>query len=165
MRELTPAEQETRDRRRAEYQGFVDECVPVLVDFVDSLGLQDSARIAIDPWRFLLPIESFIQYQDIGREDRIWILTRLGYFIGELFVTRYRGIWVLNEVPDSNFFLQYVVGRFSLLGNPDAMVNPFGVADDFLAIPKGRCLSDFIGKVEEELLSLAGIESALGETS
>ena len=59
--------------------------------------------------------------------------------------------WFLNEIPDSRYFLRYVVGRFAGAPNPAAMVDPFQVADVYLSRPPGRSLSAIVSQVEDEL--------------
>jgi hypothetical protein len=107
-----------------------------------------------DPWRFLPGVAEFIRNQVIAdEEDRIWIVTRLGYLIGELLIQKLGGQWFLNEIPDSRYFLEYVVGRFSRARNPNAMVVPFGIANYFMSQKVGRDLERLLYEVEGEILS------------
>jgi hypothetical protein len=92
-----------------------------------------------------------MRHQRVDPEDRVWTLTRLGYFIGELLIQRLGGCWFLNEIPDSRSFLRYVVGRFTSIRNPHAMSDPFFVADVFLSEPTGRSLSYTVDQVVGEL--------------
>jgi hypothetical protein len=153
MRELTDQEKAERDRRRSGFNGFVSERMPVLADFAQALDLSNPPMIVADPGLYLLSIDEFMRDQVVERDDRVWMLTRLGYFIGEVLVQRLGGCWFLNEIPDSRYFLRYVVGKFSGVGNPNAMIEPFQVAEALLAEPPGRSLSDIIGEVEAELRS------------
>ena len=109
----------------------------MLVDFANRLGLAEPGSITTDPDRHLKPIGDFMQNQTITEEDRVWIHTRLGYFIGEVLVHRFDGQWSLNEMPDSRYFLHYVVGSFGARRNAAAMVAPFEVADYFLRAGTG----------------------------
>lgn len=151
MRELTPDEQALRDRRRAGFEAFFQESMPVLVEFMNNLELPEPHMVLRDPDRFLAPVDAWMRNQEVAAEDRVWILTRLGYFIGQLLNARHGGHWFLNEVPDSRYFLRYVVGRFTRIPNPNAMVDPFHVADVYLSQPAGRSLSAFVNEVEQEL--------------
>src|SRR5215211_1880800 len=101
MRELTPTEQETLQKRRQGFDGFVHEVTPILVDFADRLGLENPNTIADKPDDFLDPIDDFMKGQIIEEEDRVWTITRLGYFIGQVLIQRLGGEWLLNEHPGS----------------------------------------------------------------
>jgi hypothetical protein len=151
MRELSKQEQRRRDRLRIALDQFLAERMPVLADFANRLELTDPVIIVADPEKFLQPIDEFMRYQILEPEDRVWILTRLGYFIGELLINRLGGCWFVNEIPDSRYFLRYVVGRFPSIGNANAMIDPFYVADVYLSQPPGRSLSMFLDQVTEEL--------------
>jgi hypothetical protein len=151
MRELTEQEKANRDRLRGKMEQFLAERMPLLADFAERLELKDSVMIVIDPEKFLEPVDEFMRYQVVEPEDRGWTLTRLGYFIGELLVHRLGGCWFLNEIPDSRYFLRYVVGRCTGISNSDAMIDPFYVADVYLSEPAGRSLSNFLDQVTGEL--------------
>lgn len=151
MRELTQNEQGERNRRRAGMDAFLAGRMPVLSEFAQRLELRDPPLIGADPERYLPSIDAYMKDQVVGPEDRVWILTRLGYLIGEILVQRLSGSWFLNDIPDSRYFLRYVVGRFAALPNPAAMLDPFQVADAYLSQPPGRSLSAIVKQVEEEL--------------
>jgi hypothetical protein len=150
-RELTPEEMGLRERRRSALPTFLEERMPVLADFADRLELREPARIVAEPERYLAAIDEFMRDQEVREEDRIWILTRIGYYIGELLVRRLSGRWFLNEIPDSRFFLHYVVGAFGHARNANAMVAPFEVAASFVAQPPGRSLALLVSEVEADI--------------
>jgi hypothetical protein len=81
MREVTEREQGERDRRRAGIDAFLAERMPVLSDFAQRLELRDPPMIVADPERFLSSIDAYMKDQVVTPEDRVWILTRLGYLI------------------------------------------------------------------------------------
>ena len=85
--------------------------MPVLADFAERLCLPDAPMIVANPDRFLRPVSDFMRDQEIGEDDHVWIHTRIGYLIGEVVVQRLGCHWFLNEVPDSRYFLRYVVGQ------------------------------------------------------
>ncbi len=111
MRELTEHEQDERNRRRAGIDAFLAERMPALTDFAQRLELRDPPMIVADPQRYVPSIDAYIKDQVVTREDRIWILSRLGYLIGEVLVQRLSGRWVLNEIPDSRYCLGEESGR------------------------------------------------------
>lgn len=151
MRELTDREIAERDLRREEFERFIAERMPVLADFADALGLKQPTMIVAQPEHYLPSIDLFMEKQVIRPDDRNWILTRIGYFIGELLVDRLGGCWFLNEIADSRYFLRYVVGQFARVQNPNAMVDPFYVAVVFVDQPPGRRLAALVQEVEAEL--------------
>jgi hypothetical protein len=153
VRRLTPEEEVLKQRRRAQLSPFLAQKGPVLADFAERLELADPSAIVTDPMRCLPAIAAFMRDQEISANDRVWIHTRLGYFIGDLLAQRFGGRWFLNEIPDSRYFLHYVVGEFAGVKNPNAMVAPFEVADDLLRQPPGRDLAALVGEVERELRS------------
>ena len=152
MQELTSVDHRTLDRRRGEFAVFLEEIEPVLSDFADRLGLPNPSSAATAPEKFLEPIDAFMKDQIITNEDRIWILARLAYLIGQVLNQRLEGTWLLNENPNSLLFLRYVVGRFKRVKNPQATVAPFDVATAFLSQPQGRSLAGIISEVEHECL-------------
>jgi len=154
MRSLTLEEQQELARRKMGFDSFFNERLPVLKDFMERLDLPEPAMVAIDAKKYLPPLDAFLKAQTIADEDRNWILTRLGYFIGELLVQKLNGVWFTNEVPDSRYFLQYVVGKFTLTSNQGAMIDPFYIADVCLseATAEGQgSLSSIINEVIIEL--------------
>jgi hypothetical protein len=153
MRELTPPERQTLEKRRLEFDKFVQEAAPVLSDFAKRLGLENPQSIAVNPEAFLEPIDDFMKDQVIMDDDRIWIVARLAYFIGQILIQRFGGEWLLNERPDSRFFLQYVVGRFPSTSNPNVTIDPLRIASEFLAAPSGRSLERTITEAIEEFLT------------
>lgn len=153
MRELLAEERILRDHRRANFDDFLAERMPVLADFAEALGLQDPAMIVADPERYLPSVDAYMATQVVEPNDRVWILTRIGYFVGEIMVQRLGGCWVLNEIPDSRFFLRYVVGEFVSVPNPNAMVDPFDAAAAFVDEPPGRRLSVLLASVEAAVRS------------
>jgi len=148
MRELSPREQAELDRRRAGFDAFLNERMPVLADFAEALELKSPQLIVADPERYLPSIDAFMMNQVVEADDRVWIVTRLGYFIGEVLVQRLGGCWLLNEIPASRYFLRYVVGQFTRIRNPNAMVDPFEVASAFVSTPPTRNLASLVAEVE-----------------
>src|SRR5262249_34954177 len=151
MRDFTEEEKATRDRRVAAFERFFEESVPVLVDFAERLELPEPHLVVRDASRYLGPIDEWMKPQLIDPEDRVWILTRIGHFIGELLTQRFGGHWYLDEDPESPYFLHYVVGRFSRLSNPDQKVSPFAIAGYYVSQPAGRSLRDVVDRTINSL--------------
>jgi len=151
MRDLSNEEREELARRRAGFEDFFSELMPVLVDFAERLNLLEPQMILTDPERHLETIDAFMERQVVKPEDRSWILTRLGYYVGEILVHRLGGCWFLCEAPSSRYFLRYVVGKFSRVRNPNAILDPFQVAAAYLDdLPRCR-LPELLREVENEL--------------
>jgi hypothetical protein len=154
MRELTAQEKSVRDRMLAGFDSFLEERMPVLTDFVERLKLPTPHMVVADPERYIPGIEEFMRNQVVEPESRIWILARMAYYIGEVLIQRFSGAWLLNEIPDSRYFLRYVVGEFSRSKNPSSMVDPFQVASYYVDQPPGRSLRALLDEVSEELRTI-----------
>ena len=148
MRDLTAEEHEVIERRRAGLDLFLQERMPVLAEFAEALQLSDPAQITEDPDACLPSVSAFIRDRTIEDDDQNWILTRVGYLVGDVLVQRLGGAWFLNDVPDTRYFARYVVGRFSRA--PRATVEPFEVAIALLSMPLGRDLVELVAEVERE---------------
>lgn len=152
MRALSPEETETLRVRKAGFERFAAERLPVLRDFAAALGLSEPARIAFDPAAFLPTVDAFMKHQVVEPDDYGWIMARLAYFVGDCLVQSFSGCWFVNEIPESRTFLRYVVGRFARIENTAAMVDPFEVVRGYLIEPPGRDLRRLLGEVRTELL-------------
>jgi hypothetical protein len=152
VRQLTPDEQELLDTRIRDFDAFHEERMPVLVHFMEVLSMPEPALVLLHADRYLPPLDQWLQQQTISDEHRVWLLTRVTYFVGEYFVQRLNGYWLVNKYPDTRTFARYVVGGFSKIANSLAMLDPFSVADECLAEPRGRSLIKLIAEGERELL-------------
>ena len=150
MRELTETEKTELGRRKAQFDAFLEERMPVLVDFAENLELPDAPSVLVEAKAFLSAISQYMENQRIGPDDRVWIITRVGYFVGEWFVQMHGGCWFLNETPDTRYFLRYVVGKFSSIRNQNAMIDPFLIAETFVDSNCPRSLLTLVAQVESE---------------
>jgi hypothetical protein len=154
MRELTSDEAETLERRRAVLDQFVREGWEVLVDFVEALGLPEPGMVLRVADEYVAPVDRWLSEQVIGPEDRIWLLPRVGYFIGEVLIQRFSGSWFIDEDPDSPWFAHYVVGRFTSLDNPWVRIDPLAVASNLVDEPPGRSLLGAVERKDVEIRRL-----------
>jgi hypothetical protein len=92
-----------------------------------------------------------MKIQIVDPEDRIWILTRIGYFLGEYLNQVYGGLWFVDEDVESPYFLQYVIGSFLRLPNPRVRLAPFALAALYVEEPPGRSLIGLVDRVAAEL--------------
>ena len=153
MRQQTSDERELLDNRTRNFDAFLEERMPVLTEFMSVLALPEPALVLVDAERYLPPLDTWLLRQTISDEHRVWLLTRVGYFVGEYFVQMLSGYWLVNEYPETRTFARYVVGGFSKISNCKAMLDPFEVADACLSEPPGRSLIKVLAEVERELKS------------
>lgn len=83
----------------------------------------------------------------ISEANRVWFITRIGYYIGEYLATRYDGDWQADENPALPTFTRYVVGVFSFDGVTTPMVDPMEMAQVYADTPAPRALVQAIDKV------------------
>jgi hypothetical protein len=155
---MTPEELHLLEKRKAGFEEFYKELFPVLVDFVGKLGIKPSHEVLKHAPQFVPYLELALQNMAVTDEaDRIWLLARMGYFVGEYFSQKYRGCWFVNEVAGSRYFGRYVVGRFARLGNQALMLDPFQVAQTYVDTPMPRSLGNLLVEVEGELSQASDI--------
>jgi len=151
MRDLTNEERVQFEQRQAGLDAFVQEGMEVLGEFMNRLELPEPYMVLRNAERYLSPVDSWMRDQVVSSQDRGWIITRIGYFIGELFNQRLGGYWFVEIHPDSPFFLQYVVGRFTGVPSLNARISPFAIAANYVDQPVGRSLSAMTTRVEDQL--------------
>ncbi|WP_411381639.1 hypothetical protein [Pseudomonas sp. MPB26] len=127
-------------RRAAEFPAFRSERLPVLHKFCESLGFDQPHEVLIEPKKFLFQLDSGFQHADINEEDRVWLVTRIGYYIGEYLNSLFGGYWLLDEDLSSPSFARYVVGDFSTAGVKTKTVDPFEIAQRYATTPAPRFL-------------------------
>lgn len=149
---MTSEHQELLARRRAEFDQWLAERMPVLRDFAAALELPDPPLIITDPERYLPPVEAWLREQVIGPDDWSWAVSRIGYFAGEVLVQRFSGCWLVCDAPSSRYFGRYVVGQFRRVPNPAAIADPIEIAAVCLSQPPGRSLAGILESVGVELL-------------
>jgi hypothetical protein len=139
-------------KRKGEFEDFYKGLIPALVEFVGRLGVQPSHEVLNQAVGFAPHLESALKDLKVEDEqDRIWLLTRIGYFVGEYFAQKHGGCWYVNEIEGSRYFARYVVGRFARLKNPASMLDPFEVARVFVDTPPPRHLQGLLSEVDGEL--------------
>ena len=142
------------EKQKAGFDTFREERMPVLHDFSKKLGFKNPHEILTNPGAFLKPISDWLSKQEISEENKNWIIVRIGYFIGELFVQRHDGCWSVCDAPSSRYCGHYVVAEFSSFRNPNALFAPMEAAYELANEPKGRSLSAIVNEIEDGLSSL-----------
>lgn len=135
------------DRRAAGFAAFRSERLQVLHKFCESLGFDQPHEVLIEPKRFLFQLDSGFQRADINEEDRVWFVTRIGYYIGEYLISLFGGYWLLDEDQSSPSFARYVVGDFSKPGVKTKIVDPFEIAQRYATTSAPRFLRQEIETV------------------
>jgi hypothetical protein len=152
MRDLTEQEKALLSQRRDKLFGFVEESLPVMADFLGALGISDPYSVAEDAERFLNPLDVWLKEQTVSRQDHLWLLTRIGYFIGELLSQRFGGRWLVDDDPESPYFQQFVVSDFKKSRNENVKVSPFSLAREFVNEGEGRSLVNLMERAGARLL-------------
>ena len=137
--------------RKARFDQFREERMPVLVEFATDLGFSNPHEIILSPNKFLPGLDQWLSEQEITEDDKAWGATRFGYFIGEYFVENYNGYWLVCESKDSRYYGQYVIGGFSNVPNPNAIINPMEASWILVNEPVGRSLTSIIKEIEGSL--------------
>jgi hypothetical protein len=151
-RPLTPDETRVLQKRKDGFEEFYEQMMPTLVDFMKRLELEPSHEVLLQAEVFLPKLSQTLEPMKVeGPEDRIWLITRLGYFVGEYCVQKYSGCWFVNDIVDSSYFGRYVVGQFARLKNQNAMVDPFLVAQEYVDT-RHAPLIQLVQEVDSELI-------------
>lgn len=144
--------------RQQKFDHFYAELAPVLVDFIDVLGIDPATEVLKQAGEYLPFVEKALQDMAIAdEEDRKWLLVRMMYFIGEYFAQQYGGYWFVNETPGSRLFGRCVVGKFSKFAKGNLMVDPFEIAQTYVDSPMPRRLTGLVAGIES---GMAGAGSA-----
>lgn len=131
-------------RRITEFETFRAERMPVLHEFCKALGFDQPHEVLNEPQKFLPLLDRGFQYAVISEENRVWLVTRIGYYIGEYLISLLGGYWLVDEDPLSPSFARYVVGDFSFEGAKTEIVDPFEIAQRFATTSTPRFLRQSI---------------------
>jgi hypothetical protein len=142
----------TLKQRKENFTQFYEELIPSLADFVEKMGIFPGHVVlkqAVDCAPFL---SRALEHMEISsQEDRLFLLSRVGYFVGEYFAQKYGGAWYVNEIEGSRYYARYVVGKFWQAVNPNVMVDPFLIAEDYVQQSVPRNLQALLVETETEL--------------
>lgn len=155
---MTPEQNILIEKRKREFDAFYNELMPCLVDFVSRMGITPAHEVLRHAPMFVpnlsLALKDLVA---VNEEDRVWLHTRLGYFIGEYFTQKYSGAWYVNENPTSKYLGRYVVGKFAIPTQRELNIDPFVMAADYIATltPRTLALENLLSQAEKELSTLA----------
>jgi hypothetical protein len=147
----------TRVEHQARFDHFHAELAPVLIDFIDALGIEPAHEVLTQAVDYLPYVERALSEMAIADEDdRTWLLVRMMYFIGEYFAQRYGGHWYVDQAPGSRMFGRCVVGKFGKLANGALAVDPFEIASAYVDLPCPRPLTGLVADVASALAGASG---------
>jgi len=138
MRALTPDEQAQLETRRNTMDEFIDSIDPAIVQLADHLGhpnpstAMDAPETLVDMLDETLPR---LDLNELGEADLRWLHAHLIYFLGEYLVQTLDGHWFLQDDPESDFFLRYIVGAFGKHEDPHLIIDPLELALAAIAQP------------------------------
>ncbi|MYM27194.1 hypothetical protein GTP58_02525 [Duganella sp. CY15W] len=96
---MTSEESLLLKNRQNEFSAFYADLLPSLVDFIGRIGIQPAHEVLKTAVQFKALVSQATESFSIdSEEDRIWLVTRLGYYIGEYFVQKHSGCWYVNEI-------------------------------------------------------------------
>lgn len=137
-------------KRRLEFDKFHKERLPVLVEFAEDLGYSSPHLIVKEPIAFLSSLSDYLKEQEIDNETRNWLVTRVGYFLGECLIQEFQGVWYLDDNPDSLNFTNYVVGNFELPVKKQS-IDTFKYAIEYVNESLGRDLNGTYYKIRSHI--------------
>ncbi|MCO1336791.1 hypothetical protein MO867_20910 [Microbulbifer sp. OS29] len=108
----------------------------------------------LNPVNFLEPISSWVSEQENIDDDTTWIITRVGHFIGELFIEKNGGCWSVCEFPGSRYYGHYAIGDIPSFSNPHVLFAPIDAAFELANQYEGRSLSAIASEIEVTLSGL-----------
>ena len=147
---VTPVE------RQATFAHFHAELAPVLVDFIDALGIEPPQEVLTQAGHYLPYVDKALADMAIAdADDRSWLLVRMMYFIGEYFAQQYGGCWYIDETPGSRLLGRCVVGKFSRYAKGALVVDPFEIATAYVDAPCPRQLSPLVAAAEVGVIGSA----------
>lgn len=152
---MTSDEMILLEKRKQGFDKFYAELIPTLVEFVGNMGVSPAHEVLKNAVQFAPYLDRALENMAIADEqDKIWLLTRMGYFVGEYFVQKYGGSWYVNEIEGSRYFGRYVVGNFSRLDNAALMLDPFLISQVYVDEALPRHLEKLLAEVDAELIGL-----------
>jgi hypothetical protein len=152
---MTSDEMILLEKRKQGFDKFYTELIPTLVEFVGNMGVNPAHEVLKNAVQFAPYLDRALENMAIADDqDKIWLLTRMGYFVGEYFAQKYGGSWYVNEIEGSRYFGRYVVGNFSRLGNAALMLDPFLISQVYVDEAVPRHLEKLLTQVDAELIGL-----------
>lgn len=138
--------------RQANFTVFHQELAQVLVDFIGRIGIEPAAPVLKQAAQYVPLVEQALRDMAVADEaDRTWLTARIAYFVGEVFVQQYDGCWYVNDAPGSPRHARYVVGKFATPAHAAMPVDPFELAQAYVAAPLPRGLATLLADMHANL--------------
>ena len=148
-----PSQQAALVDRQPHVDHFHAELAPVLVDFIDALGIEPPQDVLTQAGRYLPYVDQALcEMAIVDADDRNWLLTRVMVFIGEYFAQQYGGCWYIDETPGAAQCGRCVVGRFSRHAHGAQVVDPFQIATAYVDAACPRQLAPLVAAAEAALV-------------
>lgn len=93
---------EQPEKRNVAFEEFFSLLIPTLVDFIEKIGIKPSHFVLKQAVAYTPHVdEALMNMAVVSPDDRNWLITRMGYFIGEYFAQKYGGCWYVNSIENS----------------------------------------------------------------
>ncbi len=149
---MESGKQELLKKRNDGFDDFYDSMLSGLVEFVDVLGISPPHEVLKHAVQFVPLVAQATHQMPVESGDhKVWFVTRMTYFVGEVFVQKFGGCWFVNDAPESRYFARYVVGQFKRDAKSSAMIDPYEIALAYVDGALPRDLEALLGEVEVAL--------------
>lgn len=148
---LTHEQAQLLAQREAQLQAMHAERFDAIAELARLSGAVQPAMAVAEPWRVLDLVGARVDPEVMDPETVQWITPPLAYFLGELWVSRFGGHWLVNPNPQTRTFGHIVVGGFFGQVRADAVVSPFEVVLGFLNQAPPRDFRGLVREIEAEL--------------
>lgn len=140
------------ESRLKDFDEFYNELLTELVDFVGRIGIDPAHEVLNHAPEFVSLVNRALQEMVVSDEDdRVWLMARVGYFVGEYFSQKFGGCWLVCTQEKSRFYARYVIGEFEGGACDDVFVDPFEIAKSYVDSNIPRSLTALLEQAESEL--------------
>ncbi len=143
------------EKRKQNLDSFVNQGYDIIVDFAGMLQLEKPFEVLKDPAaieRMINVIHDLIKDELIEDEDRIWLMTGVGYTMGESLIQRYQGYWNVNENESSDQYGRFVVFATAPAGDKHYPIDILEAAKELIDTPAPRDLKKLLTEIEAVLV-------------
>lgn len=147
---MSPEQARKLRERQDDFDDFYQSLMPGLVEFVELMGVTPAHFVLKQAAQYVPHIEKATKDLAVkSEEERIFFVMRMGWFIGEIFVQKFRGCWFVDDLPESDYFASYVIGQFKPPINPMLRIDPFSMAKEYVDSRRPRKLAALLRQVED----------------
>lgn len=136
-------------RRVDQFDSFYNDVIGALVEFIGDMGISPAHEVLNNAPKFVSSLSDALSRAVVeGEEDRVWLISRVGYFVGEYFSQKFRGGWRVCPDVDSAMYARYVVCDFELDEWRGRMIDPFEVSRHFVDRMGDVRFEDFLSSIK-----------------